>query len=1077
MNLSDNCMVISGLDKNNNNLDAIKNYSAITSLEINQLTLKEDWTLLSGLKQLNSLTVKDSYVDFKKFYSAICSLPKLEKLTYNHYCFFNKNKKEKLPENLKLPSLKIFRLEFPDETEPDFDINTYSQKGYKLRNNSITEVNNCYQVFENLEEIQFINYQTYKNRMKDYDVDKKKLNFSIYWNMDFKTLNKFKSIKNIHFNDGQPHSLLGARMLEMFLDKIPKETKFKFNGISNEMPQDLLKNAVINLNHKNEEESNVGLVPIKKKISELFNGDPAFQEAVEINLRGLYKINKTKDTWKAKENKQTSLFLDNQFTTIIFSPAFNFLKIGQESAYEIKRAGYYLEFFKSQEKIEKVVFDLSKNKDEKWEAKQFSFLVKIMHDLLKQNEKIKIYIFYDDFKKIVNGEKIDDASFKIHLIYLINFYFNYKKEFNQRIFFPGIGEKEMYNLYNNYIQQEVDQIYVVDDKFFESSKKTGNFDLFYKEELKEFNNHYPFFFESSRYEKTLLWKKTLKSPLANPYQEIFRILGSPDGYAEDYFSAIEKNMLTLVVKKKSLKDLKNYNLKKIRKYYAYFGSPWHLIIHCMKENEKKYNIVDAHDESESSLKKLSDAASKTVDSFIESGEFSDQIKKEDFLTPLENYSYLNDPGLNFQVLEGMTHCSLEGVRPWGGKYIRLKELDKFLPLNNLEFLRIRDCLAVDKLDLPFMPRLKFLHLSPSLNHHSKPQNQKNEDELQYFENLPNLEELVIDGFFGNFRDNLTKTSGYFEDKIDRWKNIKIDFSSLHELKKLKKIKLSKIKASLLNRIVALPAAEKLEINSVFYIDKEMNPDDKKEIQKPIEDSDLKFLKKSPNLRDLSLELGQCLNREEHFTDFHFCYYKGNGNFIDYVSHRLKKLKLTINFNEKDQTSLTDVINKICNRFLKLEELIINFGIATNDLNFDLTAYRYKRIPRKQEIDIKKISKIKDLNSLVINNGWHFINYKIVNVKDLIKLKQIKNFSCDFETIPFNEFRETKKLFQKEKYENPKYYDEDYSYMEEEYKKNWTRFEWINTAGHWDDWHPLASEYERLEKEHNKPKQVVRKKKN
>jgi len=258
-------MVITGLDKKNNSLEVIKSHTAIKSLEINQLTLKEDWTLLSGLKQLISLTVKDSYVDFNKFYTAICSLPKLEKLTYNHYCFFNKNKKDKLPENLKLPSLKIFRLEFPDETEPDFDINTYSQESYKLRNNSITEIKNCYQVFKNLEEIQFINYQTYRNRMKDYDVDKKKLNFSIYWNMDFKTLNKFKSIKNIHFNDGQPHSLLGARMLEMFLDKIPKETKFKFNGISKEIPQDLLKNAVINLNHKDEEESNVGLVPIKKR--------------------------------------------------------------------------------------------------------------------------------------------------------------------------------------------------------------------------------------------------------------------------------------------------------------------------------------------------------------------------------------------------------------------------------------------------------------------------------------------------------------------------------------------------------------------------------------------------------------------------------------------------------------------------------------------------------------------------------------------------------------------------------------------------------------------------------------------
>ena len=264
----------------------------------------------------------------------------------------------------------------------------------------------------------------------------------------------------------------------------------------------------------------------------------------------------------------------------------------------------------------------------------FSFLVKIMHDLLKQNEKIKIYIFHDDFKKIINDEKIGDASLKIHLIYLINFYFNYKKEFSQRIFFSGIGEKEMYNFCKNYIQQEVDQIYVVDDKFFESSKKTSNFDLFYKEELGEFNNHYPFFFESSSYEKTLLWKKTLKPPLANLYQEIFRIIGSPSSYDEDYFSAIEKNMLTLVVKKKSLKDLKNYNLKKIRKYYAYFGSPCHLITTYMKKNEKKYNIVDAHDESESSLKKLSDAASKTVDFFIESGELSDQIKKEDFLTPL-----------------------------------------------------------------------------------------------------------------------------------------------------------------------------------------------------------------------------------------------------------------------------------------------------------------------------------------------------------------------------------------------------------------------------------------------------------
>ena len=92
MNLSNGSMVISGSDKNNNNLNSLKDNSSIANLEIKQLTLKDNWTLLSELKQLRSLTVKDSYVNFKKFYSAICSLSKLERLTYNHYCFFNKNK-------------------------------------------------------------------------------------------------------------------------------------------------------------------------------------------------------------------------------------------------------------------------------------------------------------------------------------------------------------------------------------------------------------------------------------------------------------------------------------------------------------------------------------------------------------------------------------------------------------------------------------------------------------------------------------------------------------------------------------------------------------------------------------------------------------------------------------------------------------------------------------------------------------------------------------------------------------------------------------------------------------------------
>ena len=193
MNLSNDFLSISGLNEDNNSLDQLKKDFSIKNLEIGQLTLRDNWNLLSELKQLKSLTVRDSYVDFIKFYTAICSLKNLEQLTYNHYCFFNKNKKEKLSDNLRLLSLKIFKLEFPDESEPDFEIDTYGQKSYKNKHNSITELKDCHKIFPNLQEIQFVNYQTYRKRMEDEYVNNKKLNSSIYWNMDFKTLNMFKS--------------------------------------------------------------------------------------------------------------------------------------------------------------------------------------------------------------------------------------------------------------------------------------------------------------------------------------------------------------------------------------------------------------------------------------------------------------------------------------------------------------------------------------------------------------------------------------------------------------------------------------------------------------------------------------------------------------------------------------------------------------------------------------------------------------------------------------------------------------------------------------------------------------------
>ena len=222
----------------------------------------------------------------------------------------------------------------------------------------------------------------------------KKLNSSLYWNMDFKTLNQFKYLKNIKFNDGQPKSLLVSGSLEIFLDKISQDSKFKFNGISNDTSQDLIKGGTIIFNHKGQEQINLKTVKIKSEIYHVFKDNLDADKAMEINPKGLYKFHKSKDSWKLKEDKLAILLQNTKFESIIFSPIFNFMDNNFES-WQLKKAGYNLDFLKAQTNIKNVILDLSKGEDDKWDNEKFPHLVKFIYDLLLQNQNIKIYLYHD----------------------------------------------------------------------------------------------------------------------------------------------------------------------------------------------------------------------------------------------------------------------------------------------------------------------------------------------------------------------------------------------------------------------------------------------------------------------------------------------------------------------------------------------------------------------------------------------------------------------------------------------------------------------------------------------------------
>ena len=81
-------MNISGINKISN-LNTLKKNTTIKTLRLHNLTLDDDWSLISEVKGLEKLIINDSYIDFNKFYKAICTLKKLKELQYNQYCYFN----------------------------------------------------------------------------------------------------------------------------------------------------------------------------------------------------------------------------------------------------------------------------------------------------------------------------------------------------------------------------------------------------------------------------------------------------------------------------------------------------------------------------------------------------------------------------------------------------------------------------------------------------------------------------------------------------------------------------------------------------------------------------------------------------------------------------------------------------------------------------------------------------------------------------------------------------------------------------------------------------------------------------
>ena len=1066
-------MIISGTNKRDS-LEILSNNIDIKDLEITNLTTEDDWSLIAKAKNLENLKIKDSYIDYKKFYNAICSLKKLNKLTYNNYCYFNKNKKDKFLKNLNLPSLKVFRLEFPDQGEPDFEINTYFQKSYKNKCNSITELKDSYKIFNNLEKIEFMNYETYQKKIIENDETKdiKKMNSEIYWNMDLKTLSNFKLLKEIKIDEGKSSDITGLGLFNLPQKKL-FNINFKINGIKlTELSKIVNDNQVITISDvkKNSIGEKIKLNKINydlfSKLKNIFQSrltKEIFEDDLYITQYGWRK------PWRIKKNQSTKLFNEN-IKQLIFKDTWKFLSnytYSEDS--RRKKINLFIKLFENLKNLQSLIFDISNIDYDELEQSHIILLNQFIYNLTKKFPNLKIFIKLDCINDILNSTQ---HPFRLHILYILNFLkkFNF---FKNSLKFLDVENKKLIEFYEKNIFNDVNEMIVIDDIFYNSSKRFKKIDLIFSSEVGSLIQHFQDLNQNYRNDPK---EKYLFQVV---YNEILRIID----FEDENFKKNE-NKLILLVKKNELEILKN---KQIEKFFLYLGNNFHSLTHQVESN-KKYKVQKINELNEKNSKKLYQATEEAADDFINSGELQvNENTKNEFTQPLDNINYINNLehlGIKRNQLNNLTHCWFEGVNPWLGKYVILKDLNQLLPTKNLQYLRLSDCIGFNNFELPQIKNLKFLRLDFHNNHHRKKIDPDHNNKLKNFSNLPNLESLELRGLYNTYSNEIVKSAGFTKFGTNRWGNIQVDFKDIHQLTKLKEIYIFQIKGSNLQTINALPNAEKLTIHRVYNITKEMNPDEKKYIENGTSDKDLKFLNNSKSLKELTINIGDIACKDDMWGEFLSSYYKGNGDFINYINHNIIELNLNINLDINNQLCIQDFINNICNRFLKLEKLELSFGFAVNDKSFNLDIFEFNKKIQLQIIDFKKFSKLKNLKSLKFWSYSSFMKYKTINFQELINLKKIQTLSWHYESIDFNEFRKTRKIFKEEKYADPSYYDYDFDYYSEEdenYKKDWTRFNWIDTEFWGDEFNSLENRFIEREKEENqkkfkKSKEIIKKKK-
>ena len=421
-----------------NAIQLVENKNKVTALHINNS--EKDWSFLREYTSLKTINLRNCIIDSDIFFD---QLENLETLIVDSNTYFRPTTKKKL---IKLKKLKRFIFNLPSDNDLNFDL----EDEKKLRNNFINNYPNFPNAFDQLEEIELVNYDIFLNKNKtDYDYP---INANeVYYGVDFYNLSRLKKLENIKITYQNEKDNLNVTLDKIF--NFPNHKKIKVNNVLiKDTKNNFLKSKNLYLDYTYYHYNDNLFTDIEKH--------PSIKECLKVHWPS-QKYNDYKDKFKE--------LLKQEIDHIIVSPAFDFM---WETYVDFEGDSIDVlekEYLKIKN-LKKITFEFPNNPtlvdDDKllWGNKDYDGyimdkFIALIHQIIKKDITVEI-----DFKDIKSFFDLNDDHDEY--VQIFNLFINIQSnpKLKNKFIIKNLNIKECEDYFNQLVLNKFKSIVIIDDQ-------------------------------------------------------------------------------------------------------------------------------------------------------------------------------------------------------------------------------------------------------------------------------------------------------------------------------------------------------------------------------------------------------------------------------------------------------------------------------------------------------------------------------------------------------------------------------------------------------------------------------------